>query len=61
LQYSLYLRSTWICSMPTPMQCAPVEQAEEIEKDGPCSSAARVTTASPSRDRELLLEIENYF
>jgi hypothetical protein len=47
--------------MPTPMQCAPVEQAEEIEKDGPCSSAARVTTASPSRDRELLLEIENYF
>ena len=26
----------WICSMATPMQWAPVEQAEEMEKDGPC-------------------------
>mmetsp|Transcript_19643 Transcript_19643/g.63923 ORF Transcript_19643/g.63923 Transcript_19643/m.63923 type:complete len:258 (-) Transcript_19643:98-871(-) len=28
---------SWICSMPTPMQWAPVEHADEIEKDMPLS------------------------
>ena len=28
---------SWICSMATPMQCAPVEQAEPMENEGPCS------------------------
>lgn len=26
----------WICSNPVPMQCAPVLQADEMLKDGPC-------------------------
>mmetsp|Transcript_97784 Transcript_97784/g.237812 ORF Transcript_97784/g.237812 Transcript_97784/m.237812 type:complete len:342 (-) Transcript_97784:166-1191(-) len=37
--------SSWICSMPMPMQWAPVEHAEEIEKDGPCSLKAEDSTA----------------
>jgi len=36
---------SWICSMPTPMQCAPVEHADEIEYETPCSLKAVESTA----------------
>mmetsp|Transcript_58622 Transcript_58622/g.117744 ORF Transcript_58622/g.117744 Transcript_58622/m.117744 type:complete len:320 (-) Transcript_58622:15-974(-) len=36
---------SWICSIPVPMQCAPVEHADEIEYDMPCSLNAVVSTA----------------
>jgi hypothetical protein len=36
---------SWICSIPTPMQCAPVEHADEIEYETPCSLKAVESTA----------------
>ena len=36
---------SWICSMPWPMQCAPVEHAEEIEYETPCSLNCVASTA----------------
>ena len=35
----------WICSIATPMQWAPVEHAEEMEKDGPCNLKLEERTA----------------
>merc|ERR1719222_982598 len=36
---------SWICSIATPMQWALVEQADEIEKDGPWSLNSEESTA----------------
>merc|ERR1719183_735512 len=36
---------SWICSIPTPMQCAPVEHADEIEYEQPLSLKAVARTA----------------
>jgi len=36
---------SWICSSPTPMQWAPVEHADEIEYEVPCSLKAVERTA----------------
>lgn len=36
---------SWICSMPVPMQWAPVLQAELMEYDGPCVLKAVARTA----------------
>ena len=35
----------WICSMPMPMECAPVEHADDTEYDSPCNLNAVASTA----------------
>ena len=44
-QKAMFALPSWICSRPTPMQCAPVEHAEEIEYETPCSLNAVESTA----------------
>mmetsp|Transcript_22509 Transcript_22509/g.41928 ORF Transcript_22509/g.41928 Transcript_22509/m.41928 type:complete len:291 (-) Transcript_22509:264-1136(-) len=36
---------SWICSIPVPMQCAPVEHADEMDQEGPWSLKAVARTA----------------